>query len=47
VGIFDYFNGFPEDKGMVIVGVCYGVISIKSDAIFDLGGVFICVLLVL
>lgn len=48
MGIFDYFNGFPEGKGMVIVGVCYGFISVKSDAIFGLGGVFIyCVLLVL
>jgi hypothetical protein len=36
VGIFDYFNGFPGDEGMVIVGVCYDLISVKSDAILVL-----------
>jgi hypothetical protein len=39
-GGFDYFNGFPDEAGMIIVDICYGFNFIKFAAVFGFSEVF-------
>jgi hypothetical protein len=39
-GGFDYFNGFLDEAGMIIVDVCYGFNFIKFAAVFGFSEVF-------
>jgi hypothetical protein len=40
VGVFDYFNCFPDDAGMVGLDVGYDFCSVEADAVFSSCRVF-------